>query len=113
MAAGIRTLIGRVETAKIEDRRTAHEKWWQDFWNRSWVRVSGGRAQQTVSCGYMLQRFINACGGRGAQPIKFNGSIFTVDAKERRIARRRLQARGWTVPISEYSPDLLADAGLW
>jgi len=30
--------------------------------------------------GYLLQRFINACGGRGAYPIKFNGSIFTVDA---------------------------------
>jgi hypothetical protein len=36
-----------------------------------------------VSAGYALQRFINACGGRGAQPIKFNGSIFTVDAKEK------------------------------
>ncbi len=30
--------------------------------------------------GYVLQRFINACGGRGAYPIKFNGSLFTVDA---------------------------------
>lgn len=32
--------------------------------------------------GYLLQRFINACGGRGAYPIKFNGSIFTVDADD-------------------------------
>ncbi len=31
-----------------------------------------------VSRGYALQRFINACAGRGAYPIKFNGSIFTV-----------------------------------
>lgn len=31
-----------------------------------------------VSRGYALQRFINACGGRGRYPIKFNGSIFTV-----------------------------------
>jgi len=29
--------------------------------------------------GYALQRFINACGSRGAMPVKFNGSIFTVD----------------------------------
>jgi hypothetical protein len=35
-----------------------------------------------VTLGYALQRFINACGGRGAFPIKFNGSIFTVDARE-------------------------------
>jgi hypothetical protein len=31
-----------------------------------------------VSRGYQLQRFINACAGRGRFPIKFNGSIFTV-----------------------------------
>ncbi len=32
-----------------------------------------------VTRGYVLQRWINACGGRGNYPIKFNGSIFTVD----------------------------------
>jgi hypothetical protein len=31
-----------------------------------------------VSQMYHLQRFITACAGRGAYPIKFNGSIFTV-----------------------------------
>ena len=31
-----------------------------------------------VSRAYHLQRFINACAGRGQYPIKFNGSIFTV-----------------------------------
>jgi hypothetical protein len=31
-----------------------------------------------VSRGYALQRFITACAGRGAYPIKFNGSLFTV-----------------------------------
>ena len=29
----------------------------------------------------VLQRWIQACGGRGAFPIKFNGSIFTVEPK--------------------------------
>ena len=32
----------------------------------------------TVSRGYCLQRFINACAGKGPYPIKFNGSLFTV-----------------------------------
>ena len=31
-----------------------------------------------VSRAYALQRYINACAARGAYPIKFNGSIFTV-----------------------------------
>jgi hypothetical protein len=32
-----------------------------------------------VTKGYVLQRFMNACSGHGASPIKFNGSIFTVE----------------------------------
>jgi len=35
-----------------------------------------------IARGYALQRFINACAGRGAFPIKFNGSVFTVDSRE-------------------------------
>ncbi|MCD6304198.1 MAG: hypothetical protein J7M21_04470, partial [Planctomycetes bacterium] len=41
-------------------------------------RLLGG-SFELVTQTYALQRFINACGGRGAMPIKFNGSIFTVD----------------------------------
>ncbi|MBU4461006.1 MAG: hypothetical protein KJ579_10590 [Verrucomicrobia bacterium] len=32
-----------------------------------------------VTQAYVLQRWMTACGGRGAFPIKFNGSIFTVE----------------------------------
>jgi hypothetical protein len=38
----------------------------------------GGDDAFMVSRAYALQRFIDACAGRGAYPIKFNGSIFTV-----------------------------------
>jgi len=31
-----------------------------------------------VTRGYVLQRWVTACAGRGALPIKFNGSLFTV-----------------------------------
>ncbi|MCP3920161.1 MAG: LamG domain-containing protein [bacterium] len=33
---------------------------------------------EIVSKAYSLQRFVNACAGRGRYPIKFNGSILTV-----------------------------------
>ena len=36
-----------------------------------------------VSRAYALQRFIDACAGRGRYPIKFNGSLFTVAAAGR------------------------------
>jgi hypothetical protein len=41
-------------------------------------RIDRTEPALVVSRGYQLQRFINACAGRGRYPIKFNGSIFTV-----------------------------------
>jgi hypothetical protein len=34
-----------------------------------------------IGRGYALQRYVQACEGRGAFPIKFNGGIFTVEPK--------------------------------
>jgi hypothetical protein len=34
-----------------------------------------------IARGYTLQRYVQACGGRGNFPIKFNGGIFTVEPK--------------------------------
>jgi hypothetical protein len=58
--------------------RAAHLQWWESFWNRSWIFITGDESATSVTRGYILQRFMNACAGRGPQPIKFNGSIFTV-----------------------------------
>ncbi|MBI5092072.1 MAG: hypothetical protein HZB26_06455 [Candidatus Hydrogenedentes bacterium] len=60
-----------------------HRAWWRAFWDRSWIRVTGAADTDTVTRGYTLQRYVTACAGRGAYPIKFNGSIFTVDATEK------------------------------
>ncbi len=90
------TKINEVENVPFEQRRQEHLRWWQNFWNRSWiVAKSNSQAEATsikpaeqsaaveddafiVSRAYTLQRFIDACAGRGVYPIKFNGSIFTV-----------------------------------
>ena len=57
------------------------KKWWSDYWKRSWVfvetpDVTTGRH---ITEGYLYQRWISTCGGKGNFPIKFNGTIFTVD----------------------------------
>ena len=65
----------------------AHRQWWHDFWDRSYIVVTAADPTDakaaaeaaTVTRGYLLQRFIAACAGRGQFPIKFNGSIFTAD----------------------------------
>ena len=68
-----------IEKLALEQTREAHQKWWQQFWNRSWVFVHGDEQATQVTQGYVLQRFVTACAGRGAGVIKFNGSIFVVD----------------------------------
>jgi hypothetical protein len=66
-------------SADLAAARAEHRQWWNAFWNRSWIRVSGPASWDVLTRGYTLQRWINACGGRGACPIKFNGTIFNVD----------------------------------
>ncbi len=73
----------RSDAVPLEAAFAEHTAWWRAFWQRSWIHVSGTPEAEVVSRGYELQRFINACAGRGALPIKFNGSIFTVDAREK------------------------------
>jgi hypothetical protein len=75
--------VGRVLAVDADAARVGHRRWWSEFWDRSWVRVRAAQASSEedvrgVNRAYVLQRFLQACAGRGAYPIKFNGSLFTV-----------------------------------
>lgn len=56
----------------------AHMEWWHNFWDRSWIDVSGDQQARDVSQGYAIQRYMMAASSRGELPVKFNGGIFTV-----------------------------------
>lgn len=82
-----------------EDAYQAHLAWWQQFWERSWIQVTEDAPVEyrpdaevatafEVAQAYQLCRFMNACAGRGAQPIKFNGSLFTVGTPDNPDYRR-------------------------
>src|SRR5665213_2826854 len=71
-------IIASVGDISMDAARQAHQKWWTEFWNRSWIHVSGTPEAEKVSQSYAIQRYMTACAGRGAQPIKFNDSLFTV-----------------------------------
>lgn len=58
-----------------------HEEWWKQFWEKSYLFIDGNEAARKVTEGYIINRFLYACSGRGRYPIKFNGSIFTADWK--------------------------------
>lgn len=53
------------------------------YWNGKLLKQEGGddAPSSRVTQAYTLQRWMTACAGRGNYPIKFNGSIFTVDPK--------------------------------
>ncbi len=76
--AALGKVIRSTDAVKINAARKAHQQWWREFWNRSWIHVSGTPEASKVSQSYALQRYMTACAGRGAQPVKFNGSLFTV-----------------------------------
>ena len=71
--------ITQIATLDLETTRTNHQTWWDNFWHRSWIFVTGNQDATNTTQGYILQRFVTACAGRGAYPIKFNGSLFVVD----------------------------------
>jgi hypothetical protein len=56
----------------------AHKAWWRNFWNRSWIQVTGAPQAQAVTQGFTIQRYMMAASSRGQLPVKFNGGIFTV-----------------------------------
>jgi len=72
------TLVDAGEKLDITKAFKAHQQWWNQFWNRSWMSVTGTPDAEKVAQGYAMQRWMMACSSRGAQPAKFNGGLFTV-----------------------------------
>ena len=89
--AAVDRQIKKTDAFGYDQARKSHETQWRGFWSRSWIFARGGGRVATnlgseaegdiVTRGYILQRFINACAGRGRFPIKFNGSLFTVETE--------------------------------
>jgi len=82
--AAVKDRARMTDALDVARRFDAHRQWWAAFWRRSWISVvddKGGNGEM-VTRAYTLQRWMNACSGRGKFPIKFNGSIFTVDAED-------------------------------
>ena len=62
----------------VKEALKRNTKWWQNYWQRSWINITGSDEASLITRGYVLQRFMQACGGRGMLPIKFNGGAFTL-----------------------------------
>jgi len=82
-------ILKNAERIPFSKRLLLHKNWWADFWNQHYILITAADQDEitikdtyAVSQGYLLQRYMNACAGRGGLPIKFNGSIFNVDVED-------------------------------
>lgn len=71
----------KVLSVSLKKQYRKHCEWWNNFWNRSWVFLSGDENARRITEGYILQRYMIACQSRGAYPVKFNGGSLTFDYK--------------------------------
>ena len=86
--AAMDRLVAANDAGDLETARSDHRAWWDRFWHRSWVFLAGGAGARATTEGYVLQRFVTACAGRGAYPVKFNGSLFVVDRPAENVGGR-------------------------
>lgn len=76
-----------------ETDREKHISYWKEMWNKSYVYMSGSKKAEKLTQGYILQRYMNICAGKGKYPIKFNGSIFTCQPSPHR--EENMDYRNW------------------
>lgn len=86
--AQVRQQAAATGKTPLDQAWAEHRAWWQAFWQRSEIVVSGSPEAELVGQGYNLQRFMAACAGRGRYPIQYGGSIFTVDGSKETAGNR-------------------------
>lgn len=59
-----------------------HENWWSNFWDSSFIQISGSKDAETTSAGYAYTMYLNAMAGEGEFPIIWNGSMFAPNLSE-------------------------------
>jgi hypothetical protein len=68
-------------TKNITSNEVENKKWWQDFWNRSFIHIDSKNDNKAaeISRNYQLFRYMLGCNAYGDYPTKFNGGLFTYD----------------------------------
>ena len=66
---------GAPDAAEALQRTAA---WWESYWGRSWIFVSGDENAERVTRAYILTKWMFACAGRGNLPIRYNGALFNL-----------------------------------
>lgn len=75
-----------LKRASSKDAFANTKKWWNEFWNRSFVFIQPDNkdtspAEWQAGRNYQLFRYMLACNAFGKYPTKFNGGLFTYDPR--------------------------------
>lgn len=62
---------------RLAEDKKASRKWWNGFWQRSYIHSDGEAA--TLTRNYTLFRYLLGCNAHSTWPTKFNGGLFTFD----------------------------------
>lgn len=89
----ISSISDRYLHSSLSQNKKNHDLWWTKYWDRSKIEITTSVSAEKndvyeLSRAYNLSRFMNACAGRGALPIKFNGSIFSYGKSDNPDYRR-------------------------
>lgn len=59
----------------------ATKKWWNSYWERSFIHMNNDQDKLVAEAGknYQLFRYMLGCNAFGTYPTKFNGGLFTYD----------------------------------
>lgn len=76
--------IGQEYRKKAKEHKVLSRKWWNDFWERSYIIVDTDEASKhspswQIGRNYQLFRYQLGCNAYGKLPTKFNGGLFTYD----------------------------------
>ena len=119
--------IRRVEAQDFAARRAAHERWWSEFWNRSWIRASANTnvlpplASMVPSNSHSVRLGLDQGGGN-----KFAGdlgrvSVFARPLREADIAALAGLEHGRSVPAepallftgTDLKPQIISNSAAW
>lgn len=93
----VKSLYTLADTAKAD--LTAHKLYWKNMWQRCGIEITSGKRAYQLTEACIAQRYMNICAGRGAYPIKFNGSIFTNQPSPHIKEQKNYDYRLWGGPF--------------
>lgn len=101
------TLFQQAASQSVTELRAPHQKWWREFWSRTFVELSSDDGQAERAQRWRdLHLYHMASSSRGELPPKWNGSLFVTSGDQRRWGS---QYWVWTTEML-YFPLLAADA---